>query len=118
MTNEREVFTLHIEAYQRLVEQYIRANPGTDISRVNANRLRWYVVQPILPYQPINETRLVGKQSMHIGLNETSFVTRRFRDLPLNCLPRHIQGNRYHLSQSPPNKRRDGHRCSPFLTQP
>lgn len=54
MTNEREVFNLHIEAYQRLVEQYIHANPGTDISRVNANRLRWYVTHATLLWQPTN----------------------------------------------------------------
>lgn len=48
MTNERDAFNLHIEAYQALVEQYIHANPGTDISRINANRLRWYVNQPYL----------------------------------------------------------------------
>jgi hypothetical protein len=45
MTNEREAFNLHIEAYQKLVEQYIHAHPGTDISRINANRLRWYVAK-------------------------------------------------------------------------
>ncbi|KAK5050034.1 hypothetical protein LTR84_004154 [Exophiala bonariae] len=45
MTNERDAFNLHIEAYQALVEQYIHANPGTDISRINVNRLRcWKAV--------------------------------------------------------------------------
>lgn len=51
MANEREAFNLHIEAYQRLVEQYIDANPGTDISRINSNRLRWYVAHSYPPYE-------------------------------------------------------------------
>lgn len=40
MTNERDAFNFHFEAYQKLVEQYISAYPGTDISRINENRLR------------------------------------------------------------------------------
>jgi len=93
MTNERDAFNLHIEAYQKLVEQYIDANPETDISRINSNRLRWYVVHshPPCKSKPA-DCCTVGKPCMRTGVNETTFETLRFRHLHL---PVETRGNQH-----------------------